>query len=271
MAARKRPAAGRPKSRAPRAAVRAKSARPKAAKSARRKPAKPKRRVSAKTARQRPRKQQKPAKSRQAKTAARKPVRTARTKTAPKGAARKPPAFKPRPSAVPKPARRSEPTPTAKPAAARPRTRTPVAPKPTRAEPPTTLARSRRTLPDDERLEGELVPGGLPDDRMISSARTGHDELQQLLRNHTETSPRLTAGDVDAKWQDAYAVGDEAPGGDNQTPDQDRVEDIGRALGITYADDQELEGGEEIEARDRERWELDPASADDWPHDKDED
>ena len=76
----------------------------------------------------------------------------------------------------------------------------------------------------------------------------------------------LTAGDVDAKWQDAYAIGDEAPGGDNPTPDQDRVDDIGKALGIQYNDDQELQGGDEVTERDRHRWELDPASSDDWPH-----
>ena len=89
------------------------------------------------------------------------------------------------------------------------------------------------------------------------------------ILKHTETSPKLTSGDVDVRWQDAYAIGDEAPGGDNPTPDQDRVDDIGKALGITYQDDQELEGGEEVANRDRHRWELDPASAEDWPHDED--
>jgi hypothetical protein len=104
---------------------------------------------------------------------------------------------------------------------------------------------------------------------MMSAARSGHDELRHELGRHTASSPTLTAGDVDAKWQDAYAVGDESPGGDNPTPDQDRVDDIGKALGIQYQDDQELQGGDEVTERDRHRWELDPASSDDWPHDKD--
>ena len=103
---------------------------------------------------------------------------------------------------------------------------------------------------------------------MLSSAHAGHDALRAELRQHTEAGPELTAGDLDAKWQDAYAVGDEAPGGDNPTPDQDRVEDIGRALGIEYQDDQELQGGDEVLERDKHRWEPDPASSDDWPHDK---
>jgi hypothetical protein len=120
-------------------------------------------------------------------------------------------------------------------------------------------------LSEDERLEPALVPPGASTERM---ARSGHDHLRAELGRHNESGPRLTAGDVDAKWQDAYAIGDEAPGGDNPTPDQDRVDDIGRALGIQYQDDQELQGGDEVTERDRHRWELDPASSEDWPHDK---
>jgi hypothetical protein len=78
----------------------------------------------------------------------------------------------------------------------------------------------------------------------------------------------LTAGDVDADWDAAEAVGDEAPGGDNPTPDQDVVDDIGRALGVEYDDDEELQGGDEIAGRDRHRWELDPDSKDDFGDDE---
>jgi hypothetical protein len=134
--------------------------------------------------------------------------------------------------------------------------------------PPVRLERERRRLPDAERIEAPNAP---PESRMIAAARAGHDELKEKLQRHTETSPTLTAGDLDAKWEDAYAVGDEAPGGDNPTPEQDRVDDIGRALGVEYQDDQELQGGDEIAERDQHRWELDPASSDDWPHDKDKD
>src|SRR5262249_45722168 len=98
----------------------------------------------------------------------------------------------------------------------------------------------------------------------------GRSALEQVKRAHTETSPVLTGGDVDADWEEAYAVGDEAPGGDNPTPDQDRVDDIGRALGIQYADNEELKAGDKIAQRDKHRWELDPASAEDYPdHDAD--
>jgi hypothetical protein len=127
------------------------------------------------------------------------------------------------------------------------------------------LDRQRRQLSDAERAD----PRAGIDERLVAAARTGHDEVEQRLHHHTESSPALTAGDLDAKWEDAYAIGDEAPGGDNPTPDQDRVDDIGRALGVTYADGEELKGSNKVAERDTHRWELDPASSDDWPHNQD--
>ena len=97
-----------------------------------------------------------------------------------------------------------------------------------------------------------------------SSARTGREELLQHIKEHNETSPAITAGDVDADWQLAYSSGDEAPGGDNPTPDQDVVDEIGEALGVNYDEGEELKGAAKIEARDKHRWELDPASKDDF-------
>jgi hypothetical protein len=114
----------------------------------------------------------------------------------------------------------------------------------------------------DEPVPGP--PSSLNLDQSASAAKSGRRELQESIQQHTETSPALTGGDVDADWEEAYAVGDEAPGGDNPTPDQDRVDDIGRALGIEYEDNEELKGAPKIEKRDRNRWELDPASAEDY-------
>ena len=71
-------------------------------------------------------------------------------------------------------------------------------------------------------------------------------------------------GDVDADWESAYSVGDEAPGGDNPTPDQDIVDDIGRALGNEYQDNEPLKGADKIAQRDKHRWELDPGSKEDF-------
>ena len=88
--------------------------------------------------------------------------------------------------------------------------------------------------------------------------------MSERLHEHNETSPALTAGDVDADWESAATVGDEAPGGDNPTPDQDIVDDIGKAVGVQYADNEELKGEAKNAKRDKHRWELDPASSEDY-------
>jgi hypothetical protein len=125
------------------------------------------------------------------------------------------------------------------------------------------LERARRHLREvEESIPG--VPSSLNLDRRPSAARSGRHELREARLEHNEVSPDITAGDVDASWEDAYSVGDEAPGGDNPTPDQDRVDDIGKALGVQYEDNEELKASDKIAARDRKRWELDPASSDDY-------
>ena len=126
------------------------------------------------------------------------------------------------------------------------------------------LERARRQLRElDETVPSP--PSSLdPNRRVPSAARTGRQEMREARREHNETSPELTGGDVDADWEDAYAVGDEAPGGDNPTPDQDRVDDIGKALGIEYQDNEELKASNKVAERDRHRWELDPASSEDY-------
>src|SRR4051812_46178991 len=95
------------------------------------------------------------------------------------------------------------------------------------------------------------------------SARRGvpEEELQGppaaetvLLRSDAEVREeaqlpdraRLTGGDVDADWQRADAVGEEAVGGSVATPDQDRVDDLGRALGVPRAPDEEIRTSTEI-------------------------
>jgi hypothetical protein len=124
------------------------------------------------------------------------------------------------------------------------------------------LNRARRTITDDELVPSP--PSSLDLDRTASAARSGRRELLEKFAEHTETSPALTGGDVDADWESAYSVGDEAPGGDNPTPDQDIVDDIGRAVGVEYQDNEELKGEKKLLERDKHRWELDPASSDDW-------
>jgi hypothetical protein len=124
------------------------------------------------------------------------------------------------------------------------------------------LNRARRTIGEEGVVP--TPPSSLDLDRSASAVRTGRRELHEKFTKHTETSPAITGGDIDADWESAYSVGDEAPGGDNPTPDQDIVDDIGKAVGVEYEDNEELKGEKKISDRDRHRWELDPASSDDY-------
>jgi hypothetical protein len=124
------------------------------------------------------------------------------------------------------------------------------------------LNRARRTVSDDAVTPS--LPSSLDLDRTASAARTGRRELHEKMHELTQTGPAMTGGDIDADWESAYSVGDEAPGGDNPTPDQDIVDDIGRAIGVQYEDNEELKSESKIGNRDRHRWELDPASSDDY-------
>jgi hypothetical protein len=134
-----------------------------------------------------------------------------------------------------------------------------AAPAPSAPSKKPNLDRPRKTVAD---IHG--IPSSLDMKRGASAARSGRAEMRDKLSKSNSGGAAITAGDVDADWQSAETVGDEAPGGDNPTPDQDVVDDIGRALGVEYADDEELQGGAEIADRDHNRWELDPASKDDF-------
>jgi hypothetical protein len=94
-------------------------------------------------------------------------------------------------------------------------------------------------------------------------ASGGRQKLQEKLNEHNSMDPSLSAGDVDAAWEDGVVAGEESVGGSAPTPDQDNVDKIGEAAGVTYQADEPLNSDQKILERDRRRWELNPASTDD--------
>lgn len=92
---------------------------------------------------------------------------------------------------------------------------------------------------------------------------SGGEQLRRELREHHSRTPELSGGDIDADWAGAD-VGDETVGGSSPTPDQDVVDELGEAVGLTYEDNEPLHTTEKVEERDRKRWELDPASSEDY-------
>jgi Family of unknown function (DUF6335) len=94
-------------------------------------------------------------------------------------------------------------------------------------------------------------------------ASGGRQKLEEKLNEYNEMNPTLSGGDVDAAWDDSIVSGEESVGGSAPTPDQDIVDDLGEAAGLTYRDDEPLDSDKKVLDRDRNRWELNPASADD--------
>ncbi len=89
---------------------------------------------------------------------------------------------------------------------------------------------------------------------------SGSQLLMKELREHHATSPELSGGDIDAAW-DRSDVGEETVGGSSPTPDQDVVDQLGEAVGLTYEDNEPLDTERKVAKRDERRWELDPASS----------
>lgn len=92
----------------------------------------------------------------------------------------------------------------------------------------------------------------------------GAAKLAHRLQNDPLADPAITGGDLDASWESAQFTGDESAVSSMSTPEHNVVDDIGRAMGVTYEDAEELKFGEKERSRDIRRWELDPASSDDY-------
>ena len=80
----------------------------------------------------------------------------------------------------------------------------------------------------------------------------------QELKHHLRT-PAISDGDIDADLN-----GEESVGGSDAMANQDIVDELGEAVGLTYEDNEPLHTTEKVEERDRNRWELDPASSEDY-------
>jgi hypothetical protein len=107
---------------------------------------------------------------------------------------------------------------------------------------------------------------GLSDDiePPIPDITAGSAKLAHRLQNDSLADPTISGGEVDAKWEDAQFSGDESAVSSMSIPGTGQVDDVGRAMGVTYSDNEELKFGDKERSRDLKRWELDPASSDDY-------
>jgi hypothetical protein len=115
------------------------------------------------------------------------------------------------------------------------------------------MSGQKATVGSQTRKRAKVVP------RSVAVLEDGGEIADLLVQTAeaVETGSVLSGGDVDADCQRAASSGEEAVGGSVATPDQDVVDEIGRALGVEQESDAPVTSSEEIlQARDRHYWHL---------------
>jgi hypothetical protein len=116
-------------------------------------------------------------------------------------------------------------------------------------------------MTEEDQMKRKAKRGRTPRTRVPEPAADAEELLREAGAPHG-TSPTLSGGDVDADWRRAESAGEEAVGGTVATPDQDVVDEIGRALGVEQPSDAEVHSSEELlHDRDQRRWELERDAA----------
>ena len=76
-------------------------------------------------------------------------------------------------------------------------------------------------------------------------------------------SPDLTEGALDAAWE-GVDVDEDSRDGSAPSPDQNAVDELGEQAGLTFRDNEYVDAPRKVGRRDRDRWELGPASSEDY-------
>jgi hypothetical protein len=124
-----------------------------------------------------------------------------------------------------------------------------------------------------EKMSGRFIDAGRAESEIYEADEEIVEEFaeaQKLASNKDQISSdalfELTPSTLEAASQhkESYPEGEEAIGGFSTTTDDDLVDEMGEAIGLVYQDDEPLHTTEKVEERDRHRWELDPASSEDY-------
>jgi hypothetical protein len=112
--------------------------------------------------------------------------------------------------------------------------------------------------PAEEHVQSPTAVAGEALRRGVPPPAAAYPQDEELPRDQD----RLRGGEVDTDPINNAFVGDEAPGGDMPTPDQDLVDEIGRAYGVQEADSGALRASSELlDGRDRRRAEMEAPQA----------
>lgn len=131
-------------------------------------------------------------------------------------------------------------------------------------------ASDERGNPPKEFLLADLA-GAEQADHIFDSLVERNGEVRQTAEalratrlSNQVSNAEITGGDLEDDLYQAEVVGEEAVGGQNPTPDQNITENLQKAMGISAMDGEPVRTHSRLEQRDNHRWELDPASAEDY-------
>lgn len=102
-------------------------------------------------------------------------------------------------------------------------------------------------------------PVGSKEGQRIAERSAKRGVPEEELQGPPASETILIRSDAEVREATLEEVGGSVP-----TPDQDRVDDLGRALGVPRAPDEEIRASTEIlEERDRNRWEQEKSTGGD--------
>ena len=130
-------------------------------------------------------------------------------------------------------------------------------PKPRRA--PAAAARARKPVRGEARPEKEAPHVSSPTAVAAEALRTGLSPKtsRPRLEDSSQEAETMRVGDPDDDALQNEYSGEETPGGSTPTPDQNGVDEIGRAYGLQDEDSGALRSSAEVlTRRDRHRSEL---------------
>lgn len=153
---------------------------------------------------------------------------------------------------------------------------------------------SRRKRDDDERFAGNepyTPESGERDSALPPGFQSTTDPALRTTDAPMPLQPGLSAHDPEVAWDlhdplarhpgveadrqgagfHPHDVGDETGDASSPRPDENVADEIGTEVGVTFEDNEDLPGtATKVGERDRRRWELNPASSEDYADRTDE-
>jgi hypothetical protein len=130
----------------------------------------------------------------------------------------------------------------------------------TKRNPHAGARQTKKDIPAEYAVEANIIPSGTA--VAAEALATGVVPLESEHRHPEDKEipgddDLLRAGDPDSRVTDNAFVGDETFAGDMPTPDQNQVDDMGRAMGVQEEDSGALRTSSEIlDARDQRRAQM---------------